>query len=313
MLSVPLSECKKAPYNHRVMKRFFKLATFSILLCVNAIAADQAGKIVSVTGKVLMRSGESAQSDVRPVKPGDLILSGSVINTSSNSSCKILLSDKTILDLGPSSLFKIDDYKANGGADREAKMSLDYGKVRSSVTQPIAGKGSFNIRTKTATMGVRGTEFIINSELSSQQQEVATKTEVVVTKGTVEVGGGAASPSQAPVALNAGMQLKTDLGAIPTVQKMDAQALMTAKSEAKLPDPTFVQTVKLDSSNENNQTTAPNTTLASITKQMGEGKAEFKEAAPIGLPGLFGPEMGLQQLPRPPEGSTVNVTITFTP
>ena len=288
-----------------------------ISLCVNVWAGD-AGKIVSVNGKVLMRSGDTGKSDVKAVKPGDPVSTGSVLNTSSNSSCKIMLTDKTILDLGPSSLFKIDDYKANNGSDREAKLSLDYGKVRSSVTQAITGKGSFNIRTKTATMGVRGTEFIISSQLADQTtagtgSAVATKTEVVVTKGVVQVGGGADMPKQAPVALTAGMQLKTDIGAAPTVQKMDAAALVTAKTDAKLPDPTFVQTVRLDSSNQNNQTTAPNTTLASITRSMGEGKAEFKPAAAVGLPGLFGSDLGLQQLPRPPDGSTVNVTISFTP
>src|SRR5690606_5618119 len=49
--------------------------------------------------------------------------------------------------------------------DRKATMELEYGKVRALVKKSIGPNGHFRIRTKSATMGVRGTEFVVLSDL----------------------------------------------------------------------------------------------------------------------------------------------------
>src|SRR4051794_3578378 len=77
-----------------------------------AEASATAGKVVSIDGKVLIRQ-DDGQSAAVDLKPGDQVKEGDVINTSSNGKVKLLLEDKTILDLGPSALFKVQKFKSN--------------------------------------------------------------------------------------------------------------------------------------------------------------------------------------------------------
>lgn len=214
-------------------------------------STETAGEVVSVEGVVFIRQdGKVATAALKPARPGDKLTSGDVINTSSNGKIKLLLKDKSIVDLGPSALFKMDNFKANGGgAERQADLSMMYGTMRVAVTQKINGKGRFNVRTPTATMGVRGTEFVVKSEVKSlddvrqvlknpekplpsqanaaagpttagkdgaaAKQPIA-KTEITVIQGKVEVakpeaasGRGPASAKPEVVALTAGMQIST--------------------------------------------------------------------------------------------------------
>src|SRR4051794_2287912 len=70
-----------------------------------------AGEVVSVDGIVFTRNdGKGQGGKARTVQPGDYVYAEDVINTSSNGRIKILLKDKSIVDLGPSALFKVDHF-----------------------------------------------------------------------------------------------------------------------------------------------------------------------------------------------------------
>lgn len=130
--------------------------------------ANVAGEVVSVDGVVFIRQdGKQTSAALKPAKPGDKVTSGDIVNTSSNGRIKMLMKDKSIVDLGSSALFKVDHFAANAGSDRQLDVSMMYGTMRTAVTQKIDGKGRFKVRTPTATMGVRGTEFIVKSEIKS--------------------------------------------------------------------------------------------------------------------------------------------------
>jgi len=145
------------------------LLGFTILM-PSAFAGEVAGEVVSVDGSVFIRQDGRVSTKLKPAKPGDSVSSGDVVNTPSNGRVKILMKDKSIVDLGPSALFKIDDFKANGGADRVADVSMMYGTMRAAVTQKIEGKGRFRVKTPAATMGVRGTEFVVKSEIKNMDE-----------------------------------------------------------------------------------------------------------------------------------------------
>lgn len=216
-------------------------------------ASQVAGEVVSVEGVVFIRQdGRDASGSLRPARAGDPLKAGDVVNTSSNGKVKLLMKDKSIVDLGPSALFKVDHFAANGGTDRQVDVSMMYGTMRTAVTQKITGQGRFKVRTPTATMGVRGTEFVVKSEVrnleevrSAVQGKVLTpppaanapaspgvdgkpatpppvaKTEITVIQGKVEVAKedankdkGGRKPSSSPqvVALTAGMQISSKQG-----------------------------------------------------------------------------------------------------
>jgi len=128
-----------------------------------------AGTVVNISGKVLVRNENAgAQDKMKALKAGDSFAEGTIINTGSNGSAKLLMSDKTIMDIGPSTLFKVDEYelKNKDYSNRKVEVSMDYGKVRASVNRKISERGKFRFKTKAATMGVRGTEFIVASDIA---------------------------------------------------------------------------------------------------------------------------------------------------
>ena len=237
-----------------------RLATFALGLFAGALAGAvpclaqepaaaraPAGNIVSVTGKVMIRYdlGGTAKN-LRPALPGKEVYVGDILSTPSDGRVKLLLRDRSIMDLGPSSLFKIDRLQARGGGEREVDASLPYGSLRTGVTRKLEGKSHFKVRTPSATMGVRGTEFVLNSEMGDTRQlnaflnsppgeaprsdqppaspDNAPRTEVTVLQGRVEVntpsagaspggsatpGGTSPNPTASGTLLPPGMQMTT--------------------------------------------------------------------------------------------------------
>lgn len=236
----------------RIPNRWTVVALLAIMHCINAFAEDYVGQIVSVNGKVLVRTEASQQMQMTFLKAGDKIYKGSIVNTSSSGAVKILMTDRTIIDLGPSALFKVNDYQLNKGGDRKVDIGVDYGQVRASVNQPISSdKGKFTIRTKSATMGVRGTEFVINSVLADRKDPSAgsAKTELTVIKGRVEVAD-ANHPTIAPTMVKAGMQLVQGTDIKPTVSQLDTQKIQAIRAESFQKDMTFVQAVVVEPNKE---------------------------------------------------------------
>lgn len=149
----------------------FRFVLFSFFLTFafvhTASTEEQAGQVVNVSGRVLVRNEDQSKPDLKILKAGDTISQGTVLNTSSVGNAKLLMTDKTVLDLGPSTLFKVKEYQHKKGEDqnRKVEMSMGYGKIRASVNSPVGPRGKFTIKTRTATMGVRGTEFVISTDL----------------------------------------------------------------------------------------------------------------------------------------------------
>ena len=237
-------------------RNFFAFLAFSISLGTSALSnaqaeeADYIARTVSVSGKVLVRVEGSGNVQMNFLKAGDKLYKGAIVNTGSNGAVKLLMTDRTIIDLGPSSLFKMNDYQLGKNVgDRNVDLSLDYGQVRASVNEKItSNKGKFTIRTKAATMGVRGTEFVVNSTVPSggvTANAQNSQTSVTVMHGKVEVAD-AAKPSAPPVAVTPGLQFaKSDAG-VATVAQLNPQQIAEVKAGAFQKDMTFLQAVSMD-------------------------------------------------------------------
>lgn len=98
------------------------------------------------------------------LKVEDWVSDGAVVKTAEKSFVKLVFIDKSQMNIGPSSEMKIEkfDDKDSGVID------LVKGKIRSQVTKDYLqiqdkDKSKLFIKTKTAVLGVRGTDFMVST------------------------------------------------------------------------------------------------------------------------------------------------------
>lgn len=308
--------------NDRSTIRFFLLAAITLAVAPYSVRAeeDYIARAVSVSGKVLVRGEGTGSVQMTFLKPGDKLGKGTIINTSSNGAVKLLMTDRTILDLGPSSLFKMNDYKLGNVGDRQVDMSLDYGQVRASVNEKItSNKGKFTIRTKAATMGVRGTEFVVNAPIPVGAMGAAAieppKTSLTVMHGKVEVAD-VLQPSKV-VAVTPGFQFAKSGETAGQVAQLPVQDVARIKSEAFQKDMTFSQTVVFDANTSAESSNRGKETANNQSGDKGEGKGEPKGETPRG--GMqtlenIGMSVETQSKETPPPAITdLKLPGTFTP
>lgn len=259
-------------------------------IAAQADSAVFAGRVVSVNGKVLVQSEAKQTAKSRPLQVGQSVYENDLISTPPEGGVKIFLQDRSILDIGPSSIFHIRQYQANSGPDRAIDLSLPYGAVRASITRKLEGtKGRIRIRTPAATMGVRGTEFVVkapqskldvHSFLRNPDQPVPgfktqAPTEIVVLQGKVDVGQANAlsknSNTSTTVTLSGGEKIvaassgqNQSSGPI----KLNAAQLNQVSSSAQVEDHTFENAISLESGNTNDPTAPTNLTQSIIAESL---------------------------------------------
>jgi hypothetical protein len=124
-----------------------------------AAAAGEAGTIKVIKGSVSIdRAGKRT-----PVMVGDRVMSADRVITGADSAVGITLRDNTRLTAGPDSVVSLDKYSFDstthaGELDASVKkgtLSVVSGKLAAAAPDKVS------FRTPTATLGVRGTDFVI--------------------------------------------------------------------------------------------------------------------------------------------------------
>jgi hypothetical protein len=136
------------------------IVSFFIIFSLLAFAGSKGSKVAVVKMKrgnveVIMPDGS-----MKKVKKGDWIEEGSVIKTAPRSFCKLSFIDKSSMNVGPKSEMKIEKFdKKDAGV-----INVISGKIRSQVTKDYLdmdkGKSKLFIKSKSAVMGIRGTDFM---------------------------------------------------------------------------------------------------------------------------------------------------------
>jgi hypothetical protein len=275
----------------------------SCVLSANAYALERektvancAGEVVSIHGAVLVRQ-DSAVTGRAPasiqLQPGNNVYPGDVINTGSDGAVKILLKDKTIVDLGASALFKIAQFKANSGSDRQVGLDMMFGKMRIAVPKKITGKGEFKIKTRAATMGVRGTEFVVATALDgsaagNKGTKTEPKTDVTVIQGKVDVAKAGIAVTSDPVHLTAGSQITAQAGVPNTIIQLNTVQMTTVANTSHVADNTFTKAVTIEntpepksSSTSNSGSTASNGSTHSSDRKPADANSSSAPAAPL--------------------------------
>ena len=128
-----------------------------LLLALLLSTSVHAGKAIIVKGDV---EAEYVGKTVK-LKKGDNVKVGTVITTKKGSFVKILFRDKASIVVAPNSVAKIESYKRG----QPGLINLIKGQIRAKVQKNLLGKQGkvkFMVKTPTAAMGVRGTEFQVN-------------------------------------------------------------------------------------------------------------------------------------------------------
>jgi hypothetical protein len=134
----------------------FALAT--VLLTAPAMAADIGLIKVSKGSVQIERGGARVPAAVgASLRPSDVIVTGA------DGSAGITFTDNSLVSVGPNSVFAIEKYSF----DSTTHAGQFEGNLRQGRLAAVSGKmvkqspESMKIRTPSAVMGVRGTEFVV--------------------------------------------------------------------------------------------------------------------------------------------------------
>jgi len=122
-----------------------------------ARAADLAGVVVSSSGKAWLLRGQEKQ----PVLVNTKVLAGDVVVTMRAGRVKLSMRDGSIVYVGAHSRIAVQDYSMRMAHLLRGSFRLLWGKARFYVTRLVERGSDFSVKTKTATIGVRGTQFAV--------------------------------------------------------------------------------------------------------------------------------------------------------
>ncbi len=142
----------------------FLLFAIHCSLFTGSAEAQLAGKITKVEGRVdILRAGAAAVA----VKVGDAVNVGDVLRTKSDGKAEITFIDQSVMSVGPKSRLGIDEYLYKPEDEkRAASLKIYRGRTGFQIPKPVypAEGSKFEMKTKTAVAGVRGTEGIIYTD-----------------------------------------------------------------------------------------------------------------------------------------------------
>ena len=140
------------------MIKNLKLLVISILLINTNLIANVVANITSIKGEALIkRNSENIDATL-----GASLEEKDSLKTGDNSKLQIIFKDETIISLGKNSNFSIEKYLFENNKKPVAKFSMIRGAMRTITGQigKIAPR-KFSVITKSATIGIRGTNFTI--------------------------------------------------------------------------------------------------------------------------------------------------------
>lgn len=140
------------------------LSVCLMLTTSSAVAAErlQIGRVVIVQGQVLSQN-PVVNPTPAAVKRGQSIYEGDIIRTDKNSFARLLMEDKSLLDVGPSTYVNLAQYGvAKNERKRSVGIKLILGRLWARVSEAFGDKSKFEITTANAVAGVRGTELIVD-------------------------------------------------------------------------------------------------------------------------------------------------------
>lgn len=136
--------------------KFPSVIFLTLLLCTNSYAKT-IGTITKLKGQATIL--EIGHREASNLQLGSTVSKDASILTMEKSFVQITLQDKTTINLGPKSKIILDQSPVDDLGE-VGIVNLMMGKIRSEVThKQVRGKEKLFIKTRTAALGVRGTDF----------------------------------------------------------------------------------------------------------------------------------------------------------
>ena len=144
------------------MKKFFAL--FMLLISISTLLSAQSVALVkSVKGEVNVTHESKIMSKL---KVGDKIFVKDYIKTNENSNVGLIFEDNTLISIGSNSEFSVDEYLFEP-ADKKVKFGSNLLKgTMACITGliPKINPDAMVIKTKSASIGIRGTYFVVEAK-----------------------------------------------------------------------------------------------------------------------------------------------------
>jgi hypothetical protein len=170
-----------------------KLVTTTLIMCMFSFAvhAKFYAKVIKMRGKISKLS--PGDKTATWVKQGDILKEDTSLVSKKGSFAKIqILRDKSSVTLGPNSKLVVTKVEPKQGS----VISVLTGTIRAEVNKqnkPKNGKSKMYVKTQTAAMGIRGTEFVV---AVNQENKV---TSLVTLEGEVAMAKLDDAPSVEPI------------------------------------------------------------------------------------------------------------------
>ncbi|WP_409478340.1 FecR domain-containing protein [Pseudobdellovibrio sp. HCB154] len=145
-----------------------------------ALAGETYGLMMIVKGQV-----QVAKLKEQPMgaKVGTKVYPQDTIITGKDSRAKIVMSDRNIINVLPDTKLRIDQYISEL-KEKNVRLSLIEGKVRTNVEQKYDNnENRFEIKTPSAVVGVRGTQFATSYKRATNVTAVTTFRGEVIFRG----------------------------------------------------------------------------------------------------------------------------------
>ena len=143
------------------MSTFIRWLPFCVAASLAATAgAQEIGRIKVAHGAVTVERGANAS----PGQAGARLQASDTIRTGADGSVGIVMSDDSLLSIGPNSVLSLDRY-AYDPVTRAGRFDAALNKGTLAVVSGRIAKQSpdaMTLRTPAAILGVRGTEFVVS-------------------------------------------------------------------------------------------------------------------------------------------------------
>lgn len=151
-----------------------KILLFTLFAIVSLFCAP-VGRVAAVSGEaIIFRADTQMRSHV-----GAAIEQSDRIQTAKDSKIQIVFNDKGVVTIGGDSVFEIEEYPQNGDT-QAVKLNVKRGFFKA-ITGAVAKAApqKFSLKTKTATIGIRGTHIV--GQVADEFEKIA------CTKGKIGV------------------------------------------------------------------------------------------------------------------------------
>ena len=133
-----------------------------VVLLSSIARADDGASVVRINGTPVVQRGGTAA----PLRPGDVVHVGELIETDAAAKVKILLPDDSVLAIGPRSRVTIVEFLLEPQS-RRARLEIFVGRFKLSGAKFFGAHTEYEVRTPTAIAGVRGTVLWGDTELDA--------------------------------------------------------------------------------------------------------------------------------------------------